>query len=130
LSDCYAALDCSIVPDDLEAVANDGGVSHALVGFRPLKIYVEMLVGTSTPDQLYTYLTGGPDVRRQDDAGTVQGMSADGGVALGTGCAFASHDLWGSCAHPTGPLCGTRTDLHPSSCRDYPQSGYVVTCCP
>ena len=128
-TDCYAAHDCIIVPDDLAFEANDGGIpSSAVVGFRPLKIYVQMPVGTSMPNMFYMWLAGSdaPDA----DAGSPPGMDAGGGIAVPSGCELDSWDRFGSCAQPVVPLCGERTTWVPLSCRDWPQSGYVVTCCP
>ena len=132
-ADCYDAVDCLIVPDDLAFEANDGGIpSSAVFGVRPLKIYVQIPVGSSVPNELYVLFTGGPDLQNpaQDDAGTMTGIDAGGAVSLPkVGCVYGSADLWGSCASPTGPLCN-QAGFAPFSCRDYPQSGYVVTCCP
>jgi hypothetical protein len=128
--DCYAASDCNIVPNDLFFEANGTGADSAIFGFRPLKTYVQMPVGTSTPNQVYAFVTGGPDMQDPSDAGPFTGMDAGGGVLPPSGCARASGDIWGSCAHPVKPLCDKKPTWTPSSCRDYPQSGYVVTCCP
>jgi hypothetical protein len=133
-TDCYDSQDCIIVPNE-DPDEDAGTPAYAVFGVRPLKIYVETLINTSVPHDLYFIFTAGPDLSYSangDDAGTdagpLPGMDAGGGVNVPAGCEYSSGDLRGSCGAPTSPLC--QAGFVPYSCRDYPQSGYIATCCP
>jgi hypothetical protein len=127
-SDCHATGDCVIVTS---ATLDDGGAApNATFGFRPLKIYFDVPTGTSAPFDIYAFLTGGADLMNPPiDGGALVGADGGGGITAPAGCRAIGRDLWGSCEKPTTPLCGDQPGWTLYSCRDYPQSGFVATCC-
>jgi hypothetical protein len=120
--DCQADNDCLIEPHDDSNP--DGGPGNAIVGVRPVAIYFGMPSGTSTPSLFYTFFGGGENL----DGGP--GVPGDGGYAAPpAGCLFGGSPF-GSCESPTTPLCSNQPGTTEHSCHDFPQHGYMASCCP
>jgi hypothetical protein len=120
---CGFVGDCLIVADDRSNP--DGGPGNALFGVRPVKIYVGMPAGTSVPSLLYAYFDGAFG----GDAGP--GLSGDAGIPDPPAGCTPTGGITGSCALNSATACSTRLPgTSPYSCRDWPQHGFEVTCCP